>query len=484
MKTVIIGTGLSGLTTGAFLAQKGHEVTLIDQHYQIGGCAHNFSRKHYTFEAAIHTAPLSEDGVIFSLLQQLGLDGEIVPVEQDEMFRVTTSHASYCIPQKKEDIQNYFYTVFPHESSGLNRFFTDLEEMRDKMFTLFTPDKKGYLDKDPEFSRKFQGRSYSSYLESLFTDPELIAVLGGQWPYVGISPEYGSRLFLTMLFATHYFNGSHSVKGGFARLAECLAQYIQKRGGHIVLRKEVRGFSGENKRITTVHTETASYEGDCIVSDINPYLLHTKLLPENMRSRRILRRLNMLSPSLSSVAVYLGMKEGYETLISGNVIAWYRDIHAYSDIYTAARRGLPYDEDHLVALKPKEYLGKKPTLTLLSFAHQNASDNWKEDKKETARRMIERLKKIYPGIEGYINHVEIGSPDTFYRYTRSQNGAIYGFENSCDPFRETKMGYTTHIKNLYQCGHWTIPGCGVYNVMTNGFTVAQKINSDIDNEKI
>jgi len=40
---VVIGSGLAGLSCGALLASRGLEVAVLEQHYEIGGCAHAFT---------------------------------------------------------------------------------------------------------------------------------------------------------------------------------------------------------------------------------------------------------------------------------------------------------------------------------------------------------------------------------------------------------------------------------------------------------
>ncbi|ERP30855.1 phytoene desaturase family protein [Chitinivibrio alkaliphilus] len=485
MDAVIIGSGLSGLTTAAFLTKQGFRTTLLEQHYQPGGYAHNFSRRGYRFEAAIHTAPLARTGVLFSLFEQLGIADAITTVRQDEMFRVKSGDKEYCIPHDPAHIRQALYDYFPEEKPGLDRFFADLEEVYTHMFTLFTPDKKGYPDKDPGFARKFQGQSYASYLAETFAGEEIQQVLGGQWPYVGIPPQRGSRLFLTMLFATHYFNGSHSIRGGFSTLVDALLECIERGGGQVVLKEEVSSINIENKYARGVYTTSDRYyEADLVVADCNPYLLHHTLIPEQWQSKRFHRRLSLLQPSLSSVAVYLGMKPGYEEYVQGNVILWYDDMACQEELYTYTRNKTPYQGDYLMILNPREPLGEKPVLTLLTFADQKQNTQWKSEKERVGQKMVDALCSLYPGLEAYIDLIETGSPDTFYRYTRNEEGAIYGFENSCEPFQETKLSYTTHIKNLYQCGHWSLPGCGVYNVITNGYTVAKQIQQDRDNGKI
>lgn len=40
---VVIGSGIAGLSCGALLASRGLQVAVLEQHYEIGGCAHDFT---------------------------------------------------------------------------------------------------------------------------------------------------------------------------------------------------------------------------------------------------------------------------------------------------------------------------------------------------------------------------------------------------------------------------------------------------------
>ena len=53
-KCIIIGSGLGGLSCGVILARNGYDVTVLEQHYQIGGCLQCFARKGVKFETGMH----------------------------------------------------------------------------------------------------------------------------------------------------------------------------------------------------------------------------------------------------------------------------------------------------------------------------------------------------------------------------------------------------------------------------------------------
>ena len=52
-EAVVIGSGIGGLTAGAYLARKGRRVLICEQNHQPGGCFNSFTRKGYTFDGGI-----------------------------------------------------------------------------------------------------------------------------------------------------------------------------------------------------------------------------------------------------------------------------------------------------------------------------------------------------------------------------------------------------------------------------------------------
>ena len=71
---IVIGGGIAGLTSAALLAKEGIPVTLIESHYQTGGCAGTFSRGSFVFDAgATQVAGLEAGGIHERLFRHLNI---------------------------------------------------------------------------------------------------------------------------------------------------------------------------------------------------------------------------------------------------------------------------------------------------------------------------------------------------------------------------------------------------------------------------
>jgi all-trans-retinol 13,14-reductase len=52
--TIVIGSGIGGLTVAALLAKEGEKVLVLERHYTAGGFTHVFTRKGYEWDVGIH----------------------------------------------------------------------------------------------------------------------------------------------------------------------------------------------------------------------------------------------------------------------------------------------------------------------------------------------------------------------------------------------------------------------------------------------
>ena len=51
---IIIGSGISGLCSAAFLSMEGKKVLVLEKHFKVGGYTHTFKRGNYEWDVGIH----------------------------------------------------------------------------------------------------------------------------------------------------------------------------------------------------------------------------------------------------------------------------------------------------------------------------------------------------------------------------------------------------------------------------------------------
>src|SRR5438093_479251 len=82
---IVVGSGLGGLSTAAYLATNGKRTLALEQHDILGGCSQVFRRKRrYEFDAGVHyLGDCEPGGVTPTVLGGVGLEGRVEFCELD-----------------------------------------------------------------------------------------------------------------------------------------------------------------------------------------------------------------------------------------------------------------------------------------------------------------------------------------------------------------------------------------------------------------
>lgn len=472
--TIIIGSGIGGLTCGAFLARAGMRVCILEKHTRIGGYAHDFSRNGYRFDSGIHSVPMGRDGFIFHLLRLLGVEKEVEAIPHDFMYSFSAADERYAVPALEGDILAKLTSDFPFQKKNIHAFYNDMHSFYRALIEPLFHFEERFTAKDTTFISRYFNRSYKDYINQFITDEKLSRIFCSQWPFWGMPSELSPTIFCTLAFYVHAIEGSHYIKGGFSRLADALAKAVTSRGGLITNGVEVKGLVTEGDSVRSVLTGSGEeMEARWVVSDISPYLLHRQMVPENSRNKMWLRRLKNLTPSVSATGVYCGVTG--EQLFSGrSTLDFWFDGTDYKDIYRSMTGTMPEEPNHLIFLRSPDE-NKKKTVQILEFCHAAQSADLKRDKEKRVEKILAAAEKYIPGFRTTIEVLEAGSPATFEYFSGNTGGALYGFENTREVYGEARLPNTTYLKNLFQTGHWCKPGGGVWNVMECGYTSAHTI---------
>ena len=112
---IVIGAGISGMTTAALLAKRGLKVKLLEQHYQPGGSCGAFRRNGVTFDQGT------------AMLYGFGSKGSnphrYIMSELEEEIEVIRHEMLYCLKYDGTPI---------HFHADMDSYFKELEQLFDE----------------------------------------------------------------------------------------------------------------------------------------------------------------------------------------------------------------------------------------------------------------------------------------------------------------------------------------------------------------
>ncbi|HOV13262.1 MAG TPA: NAD(P)/FAD-dependent oxidoreductase [Spirochaetota bacterium] len=471
---IIIGSGAAGLISGAFMSKSGYKVLILEQHIIPGGYLHGFKRKGFFFDSAVYSlAGCGENGYIYYLLKKLGIENDLKFIEYESIYKARLPFGEYILPTGYDNFKNYLTTCFPDQKDNI---YALMEEML-FLYNEIEFEKFGKPINDKIFFsiiQKWDKKSYKEFIDSFITDEKLRNLLYSLWLYCALPEDKASSLYGVLMLMIHIIESSHYIKDGCDNLAKILSSYIINHGGEIKyssLVNEIITNEGLAKGVSLDNGEI--YYSQVVISNANAKdSLKNLIKNQEILPNIIKRRVDKLDASISTFALYIVAKinnSEKSPFQEANQIFYLDDTNNNAVFDGVISKDYKPFKNLLITEIPNIQKEGYRTYNVYSLMSFNRNDDWQAVKQTLASEMLEKVKGIIGKYWDEVYFVEAATPKTFYRYTLNTNGAMYGFENTCDAYKGAKMENTTGIKNLFLAGHWTKPGGSVYNAMTSGY---------------
>jgi protoporphyrinogen oxidase len=246
----IIGGGFTGLAAGYDLSKKGFKVTIIEKDTEIGGLAGSFDVNGVKLEKFYHHW-FANDYEIIKLVTELGKLDEVENHKSKTGLYYSKSIFKLSTPM---DLLKFTAISLPNRIR-LGLFILTARLIKDW--------KKLENQTAYEWIRKGAGKQafeiiWKPLLDGKFGSfaPEISAV----WMWSKFKLRGGSRNQNGDEILAYY-------KGGFARLAEHLADSIKENGGEFLMGEEALRFNIKGSKITSIVTSKREIEVDaCLVA--------------------------------------------------------------------------------------------------------------------------------------------------------------------------------------------------------------------------
>lgn len=459
---IIIGGGIGGLFTGAFLAKNGIKVTVLEKNNIIGGGLQCFRRKNKIYETGMHVmGGFEEGGSLSKICKYLGiLDTlKIHHIDHNCMdeIRYEKTKEAFKIPSGKEAFIAKMSEYFPHEAVGIKDYVDEIYRLTEEV-PLF------YLREEPQgiviHSDKFIWPA-DKLISHYVSDKKLQEILAYLNPLYG-GVEGHTPAYIHALINVLYINGASRFIDGSQQLADALKCVICAHGGDVLSNNEVTKIEVEDKNVVFVETQNGNrFSGDWYISSIHPTEM-LRLVPKGTFLKGFTNRLNEIPISYSAFSLFIDLKP--QTLPYIDHTCYYME--DYGAMWTQDQFDAKNWPKGFMYMTPPdsnqgEYASRLLVHCIMSYdqvrkwenttvGHRGKAYNtWKQ---ECTDKILSKLETIFSGFSKMISNVYSASPLTIRDYYHTKEGAIFGYRKDCENLIFSQLPVYTKVKNLLLTG--------------------------------
>lgn len=482
-KIVIIGSGISGLSSAALLAARGFDVTVVDKHDQPGGVARQRIINGYTFD----TGPTwyLMPGVFEHFFGLFGKKPEdyYQLVDLDPSYRVFYSNGDRAdITRDREKTLKLFEHYEPGSGKRLEKYLDAARYKHDTALGEFLY--REYRTVFDFFNRKLmlEGtrmhifKSLEKYTSRFFSSPFLKKILHFNVVFIGCSP-YDSPALYSLMSHVDLVEGVRYPMGGTHSFIKGLYRLAQEQGVTFHFNQQVTKINVKNGKTTGVTAGDNFFPGDIVLSSADYHHTESQLLDveyANYSSRYWKKR----SMAPGALILLLGSDQKIPAYAHHNLYLSNSWEEHFSSIFR--KRSWPEDPSYYVgcpsasdpSVAPE---GKENMFVLVPVAP--GLDDTDENRERLAQWTINHMEQTTgTPFSRSLEVREIISHRDFTSAYHSFQGTALGLAHT---LFQTAVFRPSHrnkkIPNLYYTGHYTHPGIGMPMVMISSQVIADII---------
>jgi len=478
MNSIVIGSGFGGIAAALRLRAKGHKVTLIEKHPDLGGRARVFKKNGFTFDGGptVITAPYLINE-LFDLFKKDPKDYiKLTPLKIWYQF-IFEDKTKFDYSGNESEMKNQIQKINKTDVKGYEKLVNFTKKIFDKGFTELADvpfDKPFVMMKQlPALLKLKSYKSVYSLVSSYIQNEKLRRMLSMHPLLVGGNPFsttsiYGLILYLEKKWGIHYsMGGTGNIIKGYEKL-------MNEVGIKILKESEVTKIISKNNKISGIQINNQiDIDADNVICNADPPAVYEKLLGQNNNNSILFNwKKNRMEYSMGLFVYYFGTKKIYENVEHHTIKFGNKYKEHLDDIFDKKK----LNEDI-------SYYLHRPTATDKSMAPQGndcfyvlvpvpnnqSKINWDIEGKKMKKLVIEKMEKdLMPNLSENIVEDFYLTPDYFEKDLNTKYGS--GF--SIQPKFTQSAYFRFHNKSevydgLYFVGAGTHPGAGVPGVLSS-----------------
>jgi phytoene dehydrogenase-like protein len=449
----IIGSGITGLTTGAILAKNGLNVRILEAHPNLlGGQARSFKESGFWFcGGPQYVWNFREGNIGRRMLKYLKLEHRIPfdPMNENGFERcIIGDDDPIDIPMGLDGFQDMLFKFFPDEQRKIRKFF---EYVKDFFNCWVLLDERAlYREKASKITTALLGMQalpIHAKMRTLLFSPRPLKILFDRcgiserlrrvlYSHGGIFLENESTVSSVVYGASTgcYHAGAYFPRYGFRSLIGALVNCVRENGGAVETNKCVTKLSVKHGRIVTgCCGDGEEFRPDLVISNVAPKLM-AKIMENNVPLRF------NYTPSHTVNSMFIGLEKypGLREMFDGRNI-WWQDGNGeveYHNVDMTLPPRMLYvcspscngnenkndnpDMHSLMVFTPANYKEAK------HIFEKNGND-YEELRAHIIENHLSQLeKRVLPNIRTYIKYIKLLTPLEIEQETFAEQGGVYG----------------------------------------------------------
>ena len=478
MNSIVIGSGFGGIAAALRLKAKGHKVTLVEKHSDLGGRARVFRKNGFTFDGGptVITAPYLINELFELFKKNPGDYIKLSPLKIWYQF-IFEDKTKFDYSGDESEMKNQIQEINTEDIKGYERLVNFTKKIFDKGFTELAdiPFDKPFvmMQQLPALLKLKSYKSVYSLVSSYIKNEKLRRMLSMHPLLVGGNPFtttsiYGLILYLEKKWGIHYsMGGTGNIIKGYEKL-------MSEVGINVMKKSEVTKIISKNGKIYGVQINGQNnLEADNVICNADPPAVYEKLLNENTNNSFLFNwKKNRMEYSMGLFVYYFGTKKIYDNVEHHTIKFGNKYKEHLDDIFNKKKLN-----------KDISYYLHRPTATDRSMApegndcfyvlvpvpNNQSGIDWDIEGEKMKSLIIDKMEKdLMPNLQENIIEDFYLTPNYFENDLNTKFGS--GF--SIQPKFTQSAYFRFHNKSeiydgLYFVGAGTHPGAGVPGVLSS-----------------
>ena len=478
MNSIVIGSGFGGIAAALRLKAKGHKVTLIEKHPDLGGRARVFRKNGFIFDGGptVITAPYLINE-LFELFKKNPKDYiKLSPLKVWYQF-VFEDKSKFNYSGNENEMKAQIKELNKEDVKGYEKLVNFTKKIFDKGFTELADipfDKPFVMMRQlPSLLKLKSYKSVYSLVSSYIKNEKLRRMLSMHPLLVGGNPFtttsiYGLILYLEKKWGIHYsMGGTGNIIKGFEKL-------MNEVGIKVIKGNEVTKILSKNNKITSIQLDNHDYiDADNVICNADPPAVYEKLLDEKNNNSFLFKwKKKRMEYSMGLFVYYFGTKKIYDNVEHHTIKFGNKYKEHLDDIFD--KKKLNNDISYYLhrpsatdkSMAPE---GNDCFYVLVPVPNNQSGIDWSIEGDKMKKLIIDKMENdLMPNLRNNIVEDFYLTPDYFEKDLNTKFGS--GF--SIQPKFTQSAYFRFHNKSeiydgLYFVGAGTHPGAGVPGVLSS-----------------